>query len=158
VQGDKKDNLYFTHGGANEGFRCLLVAYENSGDGAVIMTNSDAGSGLADEIIHSIAVEYGWPDFRPVERTSVPVDPTILARYLGTYEIAKGFNLVVTLEQGQLMTQATGQEKVPIYAESETKFFPTVMPADIEFVKDDHGMVTQLILRQGGREMKAPKK
>lgn len=158
VQGDKKDNLYFTHGGANEGFRCQLVAYENSGDGAVIMTNSDAGSGLADEIIHSIAIEYGWPDFQPVERTSMAVDPKILGHYVGTYEIAKGFNLVVTLEQGQLMTQATGQEKVPIYAESETKFFPTVMPAEIEFVKDDHGSVTRLILHQGGRERKAPKK
>ena len=35
------------------------------------------------------------------------------------------------------MTQATGQGKIPIYAESETKFFPTAMPAEIEFFKDE---------------------
>ena len=62
------------------------------------------------------------------------------------------------LENGQLITQATGQGKVPIYAESETKFFPTVIPADIEFVKDAQGNVTSLVLHQGGRDMKAPKK
>jgi CubicO group peptidase (beta-lactamase class C family) len=33
---------YFTHGGANEGYRCNLVAY-NDGDGVVIMTNGDNG-------------------------------------------------------------------------------------------------------------------
>jgi hypothetical protein len=56
-----------------------------------------------------------------------------------------------------LMTQATGQDKIPIYAESETKFFP-LFPAELEFVKDDQGKVTSVILHQGGQDMKAPKK
>jgi hypothetical protein len=56
------------------------------------------------------------------------------------------------------MTQATGQGKIPIYAESETKFFPTVIPAEIEFFKDGQGKVTYLVLHQNGQEMKAQKK
>ncbi len=158
VEGSRKDNLYLTHGGANEGFRCLLVAYETSGDGAIVMTNSDSGDDLNDEIIHAIAAEYGWLDFKPTVRSTVTVDPKILAQYVGTYELSKGFDIAVTMENGQLITQATGQGKVPLYAESETKFFPTLFPADLEFVKDDKGNVTQLILRQGAHEMKAPKK
>ena len=55
---------YFTHSGANEGFQCDLVAYDN-GDGAVIMTNSDNGGQLATEILRTIAHEYGWSDFQP---------------------------------------------------------------------------------------------
>ncbi len=153
VQGSQKDNLYFTHGGANEGFRCILVAYENSGEGAVVMTNSDSGDSLGDEIIRSIAVEYGWPDYQPAVRSSVSVDPKILGQYIGSYELQKGFDLVVTLENGQLITQATGQGKVPLYAESETKFFPTLIAAEIEFIKDGKGNVTQLILRQSGHEL-----
>ena len=156
--GGSDGNPYFSHGGANEGFRCIFVAYEKTGEGAAVMTNGDAGGLLGDEIMHSIAAEYHWPDFHPTVRSVVPVDPKILAEYAGTYELMKNFDLVVTLENGQLITQATGQGKVPIYAESETKFFPTVVPADIEFIKDAQGNVTSLVLHQGGRDMKAPKK
>jgi len=42
--GGTDSNPYFSHGGANEGFRNIFVAYEKNGDGAVVMTNSDAGS------------------------------------------------------------------------------------------------------------------
>jgi|CZKL01.1.fsa_nt_gi CubicO group peptidase (beta-lactamase class C family) len=156
--GGADSNPYFSHGGANEGFRNMFVAYEKSGVGAVVMTSGDAGGQLGDEVIHSIAAEYGWPDFHPTVRTAIQVDPKILAQYVGTFELQKGFNLVVTLENGQLITQATGQGKAPLYAESETKFFPTVIPAEIEFLKDDHGTVSALVLHQGGHDMKAPKK
>jgi len=65
---------------------------------------------------------------------------------------------VITLEGGQLVSQATGQDKVPLFAESETKFFPKVMDAEIEFLKDDKGVVTHLMLHQGAVEIKAPRK
>lgn len=69
-----------------------------------------------------------------------------------------GFDLVITLEGDQLVSQATGQGKIPLFAESETKFFPKVMDAEIEFVKDDKGAVTHLMLHQGPAEIKAPRK
>jgi hypothetical protein len=64
--GGSAEHPYFTHGGANEGFKCNLVAY-NNGDGAVIMTNGDSGGALATEILGTIAYEYKWPDFAPRE-------------------------------------------------------------------------------------------
>jgi len=156
--GGSKDDPYFSHGGANEGFRCIFVAYEKTGEGAVVMTNGDNGGSLGDEILRSIATEYGWPDYKPVVRAAIPVDPKILAEYAGTYQLLPNFNLVVTVEDGKLMTQATGQPKFPLYAESETKFFLTVVLADMDFVRDAHGKVTHLMLHQGGHDMKAPKK
>jgi hypothetical protein len=149
---------YFSHGGANAGFRNNFAAYEKNGEGVFIMTNGDNGGQLADEVMHSVAAEYHWPDFKPTVRATIQVDPKILASYAGAYELAKGFDLVVTVENGQLMAQATGQGKLPIYAETETKFFPIVIPAEIEFVKDDQGKITSLILHQGGHDMKAPRK
>jgi hypothetical protein len=92
------------------------------------------------------------------ERQEVAVSPKILALYTGTYELRPGFDLVITLEGGQLVSQATGQDKVPLFAESETKFFPKVMDAEIEFLKDDKGVVTHLMLHQGAVEIKAPRK
>jgi hypothetical protein len=76
---------------------------------------------------------------------------------VGTYQLAPNFKLMFTLEDGNLMTQATGQNKFPIYAMSETKYFPTVVDAEIEFFKDEKGDVTHLVLKQNGQEMKATK-
>ena len=38
----------------------------------------------------AIAVEYGWPDFRPVTRTLATVDPTVLGKYVGSYLFQPG--------------------------------------------------------------------
>jgi Domain of unknown function (DUF3471) len=127
-------------------------------EGAVVMTSGDGGGLVGDEIMHSIAAEYGWPDYHPTVRSAVEVDLKILAQYVGTFELQPGFNLVVTVENGKLVTQATGQGKILLYAESDSKFFPTRFPAEIEFFKDDQGKVSCLILHQNGHDMKALKK
>ena len=156
--GGSEADRYFSHGGANAGYRNIFVAYEKRGEGAVIMTNGDDGGQLSDEVMHSIAAEYGWPDWKPEVRTAIKVDEKTLQQYAGTYQLGPGFDLAVTVEGGQLMSQATGQPKFPIYAETDSKFFPLEFPAELEFVKDDHGKVNAMILHQGGHDMKAPRK
>jgi CubicO group peptidase (beta-lactamase class C family) len=93
-----------------------------------------------------------------LERKEIAVSPKILAQYTGTYELRPGFDLVITLEGDQLMSQATGQGKLPIFAESETKFFYKAVDAQIEFSKDDKGAVSSLNFHQGAFETKAPRK
>jgi hypothetical protein len=92
------------------------------------------------------------------ERKEITVSPSILAQYPGTYELQPGFDLVVTLEGSILMTQATGQNKVQVFPETETKFFLKVTDAQIEFFKDAKGAVTHLVLHQGPAEIKALRK
>ena len=157
IEGTGSD-LRFSHGGSNAGFESFMVAYEQGGEGAVVMTNAQAGSALAIEIIRSIAVEYGWPDYRSKVRAAVVVDPKILSDYVGTYQLAPNFDLIVTVEDGHLKTQVTGQQKLDMAAESETKFFPTAFDAEIEFVKNDQGKVTHLVLHQNGHGVAAQKK
>jgi CubicO group peptidase (beta-lactamase class C family) len=155
--GGSPANPYFSHGGVNEGFESLFVAYENNGEGAIVMTNAQGGSRLAADVMRSIAVAYRWPDFQPPTRSEIKVDPAVLARYVGTYEAAPGFNFTYTLEDGQLMTQATGQKKFPAFAESPTRFFLKIVDAEVEFFSGDKGQVSYLILYQNGHEHKAPK-
>lgn len=52
----------FNHGGSNEGFRCLMVATLHTGKGVVIMTNSDQGGEVANEIQKAVAAEYHWTE------------------------------------------------------------------------------------------------
>jgi CubicO group peptidase (beta-lactamase class C family) len=156
--GGSPSNPYFSHGGVNAGFESLFVAYEQNGEGAVVMTNVQGGSQIAAEIMGSIATEYHWPDFHPVVRTTVKVDPAILARYVGTYELAPTFSIVVTLENNQLMAQATNQPKFPIFPQSETEFFLKLVDAQLEFFKDDKGQTSYLMLHQNGHDAKGVKK
>ena len=156
--GGSAANPYFSHGGVNEGFESMFAAYEHNGEGAAVMTNAQGGMRLASEIMSSIAVTYDWPDFRPVVRTVAAVDRAILARYVGTYELTPDFSITFSLEGNQLMTQATNQPKVPIFPESQTKFFLKVVDAEVEFFSDDKGQVTHMVLHQNGHEMKGAKK
>jgi hypothetical protein len=93
-----------------------------------------------------------------VERTAIALPQATLATYVGTYELRPGFDLAITLEGAQLMSQATGQGKVALFAETETKFFLKVVDAQVEFLKDANGVVTHLVLHQGGGDHKGPRK
>jgi len=46
----------------------------------------------------------------------------------------------------------------PLFAESPTEFFLKVVDAEIEFFKDDKGIVSHLMLHQGAADIKAPPK
>jgi hypothetical protein len=94
----------------------------------------------------------------PPARKEIQVSPQVLAKYAGTYELAPGVEVAVTVEDGRLMTQITGQPQFELFAESETKFFLRVVEAQVEFFTDANGAVTHLVIHQGGRDTKATKK
>jgi len=48
------DQWYYQHNGADEGFQCILIANARTGQGAAVMTNSDAGIAVAMEIVRGI--------------------------------------------------------------------------------------------------------
>jgi CubicO group peptidase (beta-lactamase class C family) len=126
----------FSHGGANEGFRCHFIAFPERGQGAVIMTNSDAGGALASEILRAIAEEYDWPASRVVEKTLAVVAPEKVARIAGRYvlEAAPNIFVTVTTDGTRAWADVTGQFKSEIYAESDTTFF--AVDREVEFAFD----------------------
>ncbi len=147
----------FEHGGGIEGFNTHLAYYPD--DKLIVVVLANLNGPAADDIALKLAaVAHGETVVLASERKEITVAPAILANYVGTYELSPDFALVMTLEGGQLMTQATGQQKFPLYAESETKFFLKVVDAQVDFVKNDKGEVTGLVLHQGGRNAKAAKK
>ncbi|MGA9245197.1 MAG: serine hydrolase [Silvibacterium sp.] len=151
--GGSSADPYFSHGGVNEGFEGLFVAYEKHGDGAAVLTNAQGGMRLADEIMRSIANEYGWPDFHSAFRSEVKVSSDTLEQYVGAYQMAPSVYMTITLNGEQLISQLSNQDPVPLFAESDGKFFPKVVDAELEFVKDAGGRVSSLVLHQNGRDM-----
>jgi CubicO group peptidase (beta-lactamase class C family) len=131
-----------SHGGGINGFNTYLARFPDEKVTVAVLRNATFGSPN--------------PGKLPGSKVVAKVDPKIYDAYVGDYQLAPNFILTVTREDDRLMTQATGQGKIEIFPESETKFFPKVMEASLTFVKDENGKVTHLILNQGG-ERKAMK-
>ncbi|MFB0517509.1 MAG: serine hydrolase [Candidatus Neomarinimicrobiota bacterium] len=89
----------------------------------------------------------------PAERTAITLDPALYDRYSGEYELAPGFSIQVWREDDRLLLRATGQESAEIFPESETMFFLKVVDARIEFVLNETGEATGIILHQGGQQL-----
>jgi CubicO group peptidase (beta-lactamase class C family) len=90
-------------------------------------------------------------------RKEMQIEKSVLQNYQGEYELVPGFSISIRLDGDVLKAKATGQEEYPIYPESETVFFYKVVEAKIEFVKDNSGKVTSIILHQGGRDLPGEK-
>ncbi len=156
--GGKEKITTFSHGGSNEGFRCMLFAYLESGQGAVVMTNGDRGSGVASEILRAIAREYGWPDYQPTEKTVAPINPEVYPSYVGKYEVS-GASVTISTEAGRLYVLAPplGPQRIQLYPSAEDQFFMLEDNLEFRFVKDAQGGVTELQVRAGGNVMTGKK-
>lgn len=148
--GEKDGKKSFGHGGANEGFRCNLFAFADTGMGAVVMTNSDRGDRIASELMRSIAVEYGWPDRKPVEKAVVKLSAEALKSYAGKYQFPNTL-ITVTAGEDRLYAQATPGGRLELLPESETQFFDLDdIAGPVRFSKSDGGVE----MTAGGRTAK----
>ncbi len=93
----------------------------------------------------------------PAERRAVTLDFALYERYVGEYELAPGFSFTISREGDKLLAQATGQPKLEIFPESQTKFFAKEVDAQVEFVVDESGKASSMILHQGGRKLPGKK-
>jgi CubicO group peptidase (beta-lactamase class C family) len=156
VEGAGQD-VRFHLRGRTGGFACTLDVYPYRGQGAVIMTNSDNGLLLADEILRALAAAYLWPDFGPVEKALYRLDPSIYAGYVGRYEVTPEYALDITHEDYYLVIRPTGQAPTKFYVESQTFFFSIDPYIRIQFHTDEKGDVAGLTLWQQDFKQEARK-
>ena len=91
-------------------------------------------------------------------QNEVTVSLDVMKQYLGVYEIQPSFSITITLEDGHLMSQATGQDKFEIFPESQTKYFLKVVDAQLEFIASPDGKYDSFILYQGGQKIPGKRK
>jgi hypothetical protein len=116
-------------------------------DTALLRANGNGSSSPEDDRAQKLADQSG-------PRKAVPFDPTNFDRFIGMYKSLShsGIYFEIFRDGTKFFSQITGQTPVEIYPESETKFFATVVSAQISFLSDESGRVTELILHQSGLE------
>lgn len=138
---------YFMHGGANAGYRCLMVSYVD-GDGLVIMTNSDGGGELTGPILRAVAREYGWPDFAPPERMLSKVDPATFDKHVGTYRLNPQLVITVWREGDRTYSRVPGSPINELFPSSEREYFQKVAATRFEFIPEATANAAALILHE----------
>ena len=94
----------------------------------------------------------------PRARKSIDLPASALAPYVGTYQIAPGLQLEITMQGNKLFARSSnGGATVRLWPESTTHFFFTAVDAQVTFTRSASGAVTGLVLHQYGRDRAAPK-
>jgi CubicO group peptidase (beta-lactamase class C family) len=140
------------HGGGIEGFNTQLSYYPDDKLTVVVLGNVN-GAAPGTIAGHLAAVSQGETVTLASERKEITLDPRVLARFVGAYQMASGSNMLVTLDGTQLYSKLGNQNSVPIFPESPTSFFLKVVDAQLEFSRtDNQGRPSQLVLHQNGHD------
>lgn len=153
----KGDDILFNLRGKTHGYACFMAVYPAKGQGAVIMTNSDNGFFLIQEIMAGLSEAYGWAHYRPEEKSVLRLDPGAYGEFVGTYEVNPGYRLEVTHEDYYLVIKPTGQAATKFYAEGQSLFYATDPYVRIQFLRNKAGDVEGLVLWQQDFELEAKK-
>jgi len=115
------------------------------------------------EILETFCNENERDLVHRVPHRHVVVPATVLAGYVGTYQMSTGREITITLEDDRLMVEQDARGSLPLFAHSQTTLVLELAAlgpnsAEFEFVPDDKGVVTQLIRRAQGVTVTAPRK
>jgi CubicO group peptidase (beta-lactamase class C family) len=146
-----------SHSGGIEGFNTWLGYDPDRKLTVVVLGNLNGGapSKLGGSLM---ALGRGETVTLPNERQAVALPAAALQQYVGTYDVSPDFGFVVRVEGAKLITQATGQGPLELHAEKPDHFFLKEVDAQLTFMRDASGKIDAVTLRQGGREIRAPKK
>lgn len=151
------DATRFYHNGWDEGFVAKLISYKRGGNGAVLLLNSNAGFQMIDEVLYSIAREYGWKDYLPKMPKAVNVSVGILAGYCGIYRAESGIEFKVVADGKKLLLGFENQQALKILPESKETFFAPELNLKVKFESGRSGKVEGLSVIQGASSIKAEK-
>jgi len=117
------------HSGGINGFSSNLQRFPDNGLTVIVLSNLESApsSQLSDELA---SLYLGLPPSPAL--VAVAVKPEVLDRYVGDYELAKGFIVSVKRDGEKLTGQATGQRAFSLSAVSDTEF--RFQPAGITMV------------------------
>jgi CubicO group peptidase (beta-lactamase class C family) len=81
--------------------------------------------------------------------TEVKVAPEVLKTYLGKYQLNENYSFTVTVDEGQLYIQGTGESITTVYPMAQNRFYSKIITAQFTFNSDKNGHIDSLTLNMG---------
>jgi CubicO group peptidase (beta-lactamase class C family) len=147
------------HGGGIMGFVTTIQRYPSEQLLVVALSNLE-GSPVGAIGNDLAAIALGEPYIVPREPKVVAVDPRLYDTYAGHYEaeLPEGGGkqeIAVTRQGDRLMVQPKGRAKVEVVPEASTRFYVKAVDGLVEFVKGPGGAVTEMVVYQDNRWLRA---
>ncbi|MFT3723678.1 MAG: serine hydrolase [Hyphomonadaceae bacterium] len=147
------------HNGGTGGYGSYIGFDQKRGVGVVLLANT---SGAPEDIaIHLLdpAMPLVPKAPPPVQHTEIKLPVETMLKYTGVYALDETptFKLTITVENGVMIVEPTGQGKIEAFPESPTKFFHKVVDAQLTFSPAADGKPAFLTLHQAGMDHRATK-
>jgi D-alanyl-D-alanine carboxypeptidase len=154
------DTLYgqpvVSHGGMGGGYCSQVIRFVDRPSSVVILSNiGNAYRQISKMAYDLVALMFGNMPHESGGDLVVHVDPQVLEEYAGEYELAPGVSIAFRCRDGRLFTQGPGQPEIEVYPRGESEFFLKVVEGSVEFLRDSTGVVSGIIMHQGGRDIAA---
>jgi len=146
----KGDSLVFHHGGANAGYRAFFFAFAGQDQGVALMTNSDNGRDLINEVMRAIDQAYGWGIFQTEKKVRVPMKSSEMGALEGVYELSPRMRVTLKAEEDHLIGIASWNEQtIAFYPGSDSAFFDLEKGWTLRFDRStDEGQVMGFSLNE----------
>ena len=141
------------HSGNIAGFSSVFMRIPQDNI-CIVLLNNKEGTELETVARKMLDILYHRSYVIPVSKSPIDLPDSILKKYIGTYELSNPHLTVeIILSNGTLTAHAINGPSFDLFAESEEQFgFMSTPDAEIKFVMDKNGTVTQLILYQNDQE------
>jgi CubicO group peptidase (beta-lactamase class C family) len=148
--------LMIEHDGNNIGFNSDMAYYPEDRIAVIVLANLNGT--VTGELTKALAaVALGETPPTPSIHKGILLSKEVLARYAGTYQFPN-YSLQMVPEGNHLLVEFDNGGTLPVFPESETKFFSKPWPTRFEFSKNDHGEFTVLKRFEGDKEENGAKK
>ncbi len=144
-----------SHSGGWPGYLTYIDRHVDNDRTIIILQNHEAVT-VPIKTIRNLLYNKVMP--LPKQRTAITLTTAQLEELVGTYTIQEGMDLNISLNKEQLFVQLTGQDPLPLFAESSSALFLKVVDAQLQVERDGKGMITHLFLLQNGNKIKAVRK
>jgi D-alanyl-D-alanine-carboxypeptidase/D-alanyl-D-alanine-endopeptidase len=154
------------HNGGTGGFRSYAGYDPKTRIGVVALANAFTAIGVDDIAIHLLNPNAPLANPEPPkERAESDIDPTLLTRYIGRYQVTPQLVLEISRDGDRLFAQGFAQlpqnppghptalPKFELFAEGDNRFFARVSDQQITFETGPDGRATGLIVHKAGRDM-----
>lgn len=144
------------HNGHIFGFCAMLAMYPDDDVTIIVLSNVQNNSPVEKISEALAAIVFGEEYALPKIRKEVALKPDQLLKLVGTYEYSPDFLIEVTVSNGKIYLQGTGQPQLRLRPMNEFQFFLKEADLEIHF-QVENGEITGLVIHQYGNEMPAKK-
>ncbi|WP_165851780.1 serine hydrolase [Chryseobacterium pennipullorum] len=141
---NKDGQRYFGHGGWNEGFSTQFVGSTTSGDGVVILTNTNKPE-FVSELLRSVAAVYQWPNYVAPVHKILPLTSNDLKDHVGRYHLNQYGVCRIYQEKGKLMMVNNVENPEELIKVGENFYALRNWDYKVKFTKNDKTEKKELI-------------